>query len=194
MPPHRAHWTHLAHPDKFSKKNTRRRRDINGQHGKPQPLLPGHVQVIERRITFDGWEDREPDGKAEFKPDSTCPPDRNGLGWQINRDGKMRPRNIYPANGDDGRRWIPSYARATRARLSPHTVGQAGPMARTPSTTKNRDRTEAIPGYTTTTQTTTIYRIHDERNCRRTSITRAWEGASCSPSCFPLRNPTTKSP
>ena len=38
-------------------------------------------------VTFDGWDGIEPDGKAEFTPDSTCPPDRDGLGWQINRYG-----------------------------------------------------------------------------------------------------------
>ena len=66
---------------------------------RPQPLLPGHVQVIRNHVRFDGWDGKEPCGKTTFTPDTECPPDRGGLGWQVDRTARKRHRSIYPDNG-----------------------------------------------------------------------------------------------
>ena len=57
--------------------------------------------MIDRYVSFAGWDGINPEGKAEFTSDSTCPPDRDGLGWQIYRDGKKRPRRTYRAKMAD---------------------------------------------------------------------------------------------
>ena len=193
MPPHRAHWTHLAHPDNFSKKNTRRRHDINGQHGKPQPLLPGHVQVIERRVTFDGWEECEPDGKEEFKPDSKCSPDRDGLGWQIDRDGTMRPRNIYPANGR--RPTVDSFIGPCDARTTQSAHG--GPSWSDGSNSIYDEEPRPDRGHPGLHHHHPNH--HNLPHPRRTPLPpnehyESMGGASCPPSCFPPRKRTTKGP
>ena len=99
MRAHRACWTALADPVVWSKKYPNRFKDINGKHVRPQPLLPGHVQVIRNHVRFDGWDGKEPCGKTTFHPDTECPPNRGGLGWQVDRNARKRPRSIYPDNG-----------------------------------------------------------------------------------------------
>ena len=146
----------VRHAAQHAQKKLRESFDINGQLNRNYSPLQNRTQVIERYVCFAGWDRFNPDGKAEFTTDSTCPPGRDGLGWKIYRDNK-RPRRTHHLRMAD------TFVGPCDENVRPSPLAEvaAGPRVWTPSTTrKTRRPTDPARYATTTLQTTTTCHTH----------------------------------